>query len=503
MSKLNGGIIGPDNVPTGAFGSASGVWSLSDVTNYKKQGTWPVVLTGHQVANSCRFNSGSSDYLNRTFSTGNRRTFTYSGWCKRPPEEETAFLTVGSGTTRSYIFITSSKLTVQNEVSSSVTTNLQTNAVYRDSSAWMHIVVAVDTTQGTEANRIKIYVNGEQITSFGTSNYPSQNEDFSFNNNIVHEIGRTPWNNGNLYDGYFCEIVWIDGLQLTPTSFGETDSVTNNWVPKDVSGLTFGTNGFYLDFKDSSALGNDANGSNNFTVNNLTSIDQSTDTCTNNFATWNPLENYYQSNTYSEGNLQVQTQNTSFTYNFATIGVSTGKWYWEVEYDAKSGGTDQPFVGITSTQPTSNDHELGNFPNDFAWYTDNGTGYLSNNNTYSNVGFNAYTVGDVISVALDLDNNKLYFAKNGTWEKSGNPESGSTGTGAISITATASTPLGAYFPSVADGTTSYNATFKTNFGSPPYAISSGNTDSSGMGNFEYAVPEGYYSLCTRNLNLIG
>jgi len=503
MSKLNGGIIGPDNVPTGAFGSASGVWSLSDVTNYKKQGTWPVVLTGHQVANSCRFNSGSSDYLNRTFSTGNRRTFTYSGWCKRPPEEETAFLTVGSGTTRSYIFITSSKLTVQNEVSSSVTTNLQTNAVYRDSSAWMHIVVAVDTTQGTEANRIKIYVNGEQITSFGTSNYPSQNEDFSFNNNIVHEIGRTPWNNGNLYDGYFCEIVWIDGLQLTPTSFGETDSVTNNWVPKDVSGLTFGTNGFYLDFKDSSALGNDANGSNNFTVNNLTSIDQSTDTCTNNFATWNPLENYYQSNTYSEGNLQVQTQNTSFTYNFATIGVSTGKWYWEVEYDAKSGGTDQPFVGITSTQPTSNDHELGNFPNDFAWYTDNGTGYLSNNNTYSNVGFNAYTVGDVISVALDLDNNKLYFAKNGTWEKSGNPESGSTGTGAISITAPASTPLGAYFPSVADGTTSYNATFKTNFGSPPYAISSGNTDSSGMGNFEYAVPEGYYSLCTRNLNLIG
>jgi len=503
MSKLNGGIIGPDNVPTGAFGSASGVWSLSDVTNYKKQGTWPVVLTGHQVANSCRFNSGSSDYLNRTFSTGNRRTFTYSGWCKRPPEEETAFLTVGSGTTRSYIFITSSKLTVQNEVSSSVTTNLQTNAVYRDSSAWMHIVVAVDTTQGTEANRIKIYVNGEQITSFGTSNYPSQNEDFSFNNNIVHEIGRTPWNNGNLYDGYFCEIVWIDGLQLTPTSFGETDSVTNNWVPKDVSGLTFGTNGFYLDFKDSSALGNDANGSNNFTVNNLTSIDQSTDTCTNNFATWNPLENYYQSNTYSEGNLQVQTQNTSFTYNFATIGVSTGKWYWEVEYDAKSGGTDQPFVGITSTQPTANDQELGNFPNDFAWYTDNGTGYLSNNNTYSNVGFNAYTVGDVISVALDLDNNKLYFAKNGTWEKSGNPESGSTGTGAISITATASTPLGAYFPSVADGTTSYNATFKTNFGSPPYAISSGNTDSSGMGNFEYAVPEGYYSLCTRNLNLIG
>jgi len=503
MSKLNGGIIGPDNVPTGAFGSASGVWSLSDVTNYKKQGTWPVVLTGHQVANSCRFNSGSSDYLNRTFSTGNRRTFTYSGWCKRPPEEETAFLTVGSGTTRSYIFITSSKLTVQNEVSSSVTTNLQTNAVYRDSSAWMHIVVAVDTTQGTEANRIKIYVNGEQITSFGTSNYPSQNEDFSFNNNIVHEIGRTPWNNGNLYDGYFCEIVWIDGLQLTPTSFGETDSVTNNWVPKDVSGLTFGTNGFYLDFKDSSALGNDVSGNNNdWTVNNLTSIDQSIDTCTNNFATLNPLATNTNtgSSNFSEGSLELDRpgSTSSWVGCINTMGVTQGKWY--AEYKVIDAGDPQNgvMIGVTNV-------DLSNFQNagnDLSQSGEFGINYYAGGtiaNNGSNIAtYTAMSDGDIVMIALDIDNGKIYWGRNGTWENSGVPTSGSTGTGAqnLSVITTGDTYC-FHLCCREDGNV------QANYGSPPYAISSGNVDSSGMGNFEYAVPEGYYSLCTRNLNLIG
>ena len=505
MSKLNGGIIGPDNVPTGAFGSASGVWSLSDVTNYKKQGTWPIVLTGHQVANSCRFDTNAG--MNKTAANGTRTKATFSAWVKRSilGDESLLFYSRIDASNHFLIrFTGGDALELVNRISASNISFYTTNQLFRDVSAWYHVVWSIDTTQASSGDRIKLFVNGTQVTSFATSTTQSQSTDLAANINTAEYYVAQEYTSGdNYFDGYMAEVVWIDGTAYAASYFGETDSVTNNWVPKDVSGLTFGNSGFYLDFKDSSNLGNDANGGTDLTENNITSIDQSTDTCTNNFATWNPLENYYQSNTYSEGNLQVQTQNTSFTYNFATIGVSTGKWYWEVEYDAKSGGTDQPFVGITSTQPTANDQELGNFPNDFAWYTDNGTGYLSNNNTYSNVGFNAYTVGDVISVALDLDNNKLYFAKNGTWEKSGNPESGSTGTGAISITAPASTPLGAYFPSVADGTTSYNATFKTNFGSPPYAISSGNTDSSGMGNFEYAVPEGYYSLCTRNLNLIG
>ena len=461
------------------------------------------VTTGYNVDNSLRFNRASSDNLSATLTTdnGDVHKWTYSFWFKRSTlgsDQQITSAHYSGSYAGGIVFRSTDQFEIFDYRNNSFSLQKKTNRLFRVVSAWYHIVISNDNS--VSSPDLKIYVNGVEETSFATDNEYSQNEDNSFNNSAyTNRIGAGGVNNDYI-GGYLSEFCFIDGTALDATSFGEFDEDSGIWKPIDVSGLTFGTNGFYLDFENSGSLGADVSGNgNNFTVNNLTAIDQSTDTCTNNFATWNSLDNFYQSNTYSEGNLQVQTQNTSFTYNFATIGVSTGKWYWEVEYDAKSGGTDQPFVGITSTQPTSNDHELGNFPNDFAWYTDNGTGYLSNNNTYSNVGFNAYTVGDVISVALDLDNNKLYFAKNGTWEKSGNPESGSTGTGAISITATASTPLGAYFPSVADGTTSYNATFKTNFGSPPFTISSGNTDGNGYGNFEYAVPSGYYSLNSKNL----
>tara|TARA_R100001480_G_scaffold154450_2_gene159711 strand:- start:197 stop:1699 length:1503 start_codon:yes stop_codon:yes gene_type:complete len=500
MSSDNGGIIGVVNDPTST--TASGVWQQEEQYEAKVNDTWP--QRPLFTTKSLRFNDGSSDYLIRTpSSASNKDLWTLSFWIKRSTlgtSQSIYGVYADSNNQETLAFDSNDKLYWQLYQSGGVVGQLTTNRLFRDTSAWYHIVVAYDSANSTAGNRMRMYINGVEETSFATDTNPSSGQDSQWNSTTAHSIGRI--NTTNYVDLYMTEFVNVDGQALAPTSFGVANS-DGVWTPIPYTG-TFGTNGFNLQFEDSSSLGTDssANG-NNFTVNNLTSIDQSTDYPVVNFATWNPLENYYQSNTYSEGNLQVQTQNTSFTYNFATIGVSTGKWYWEVEYDAKSGGTDQPMIGITSTQPTANDNELGNFPNDFAWYTDNGTGYLSNNNTYSNVGFTAYTVGDVISVALDLDNNKLYFAKNGTWEKSGNPESGSTGTGAISITATASTPLGAYFPSVGDATNSYNATFKTNFGSPPYSISSGNADGNGYGNFEYAVPSGYYSLNTANLAEFG
>jgi len=474
------------------------------------------VTGGYDVENSLRFNFGSSDYLNLT-AAGNSTLSTkgtWSTWIKKSNPGSSRgplFSGYADASNRVYMVINADAITVFGKVGGTVRYTAQVDQFNRDTSAWMNIVVAIDTTQGTAANRIKIYINGTAATIGDTNTpvYPVQDTaiPYAATSSYTNLVGALYSTSLSQYlDGYLAETVFVDGLALDQNSFGEFDSDSGIWKPIKVSGLTFGDNGFYLEFKqagtsaNASGLGADTSGNtSHFTVNNLTAVDQSTDTCTNNFATWNPLDNFYQSNTYSEANLQVQTQSTSFTYNSATIGVSTGKWYWEVEYDAKSGGTDQPMIGITSTQPTANDNELGNFPNDFAWYTDNGTGYLSNDNTYSDESFSAYTVGNVISVALDLDNNKLYFAKNGTWEKSGNPESGSTGTGAISITSTASTPLGAYFPSVGDATNSQNATFKTNFGSPPYAISSSNADGNGFGNFEYAVPSGYFSLNTKNL----
>jgi hypothetical protein len=499
MSKLNGGIIGPDNVPTGAFGSASGVWSLSDVTNYKKQGTWPVPLTGHQVANSCRFNDGSSDYLNRTPSSqGNLQISTFSFWVKRSSLGEQIILCTGdpdvAGSLFEIYFDGGDRLHIE-----TASPSLVTNRLFRDLSAWYHIVVAVDTTQSTSSNRVKIYVNGVQETSFQTEQYPTQNANLNFNKTVAHYIGvLLPPTYTAYYDGYMAEFVSVDGQQLAPTSFGETDSVTNNWVPKDVSGLTFGTNGFYLDFKDSSALGNDAAGSNNFTANNLTSIDQSVDTCTNNFATLNSLTQKSTSFTIINGNLETNgVSSNGWRGMISTIAVSSGKWYFETKVNQTE--TSDPMniaFGIVDIDQFSQtaDQEF--------YYTSRGYGYhgnqgkKGNNNNLVNYG-NSYTVGDIIGCAFDLDNNKIYFSKNGTFQNSGDPTSGSSGTGsAFDITDgyTYTPSFSSYFN---------NDRISFNFGSPPYSISSGNVDSSGMGNFEYAVPSGYYSLCTRNLNLIG
>jgi hypothetical protein len=225
-------------------------------------------------------------------------------------------------------------------------------------------------------------------------------------------------------------------------------------------------------------------------------VDQSTDTCSNNFATWNPLDNYYGEGTTSEGNTRYTTGSTNQAPIPATIGVSNGKWYWEVKFVSDTGG--YAMIGIASSQTTAN-NELGHNSTDYAYVS--GTGQYRNNDGYTSYG-NTYTTGDIIGIALDLDNNKLYFSKNGTFQNSGDPTSGSTGTGAISITAPTSTPYGNYFPALSDFG-SNTVVFDGNFGSPSFSISSGNSDANGFGNFEYSVPSGYYALNTSNLNTYG
>ena len=496
MNQDNGGIIGKINTSTTTV--ASGVWTLQDQFEAQTSSIWPLAFPQITIANACRFNDGSSDNLSRTpSSSGNRKTWTWSSWVKKS--------TIGSG----YQFIFSStdaststggigtnyngdnKIFLRDDL---ISLNLTPNAVHRDLSAWYHIVVALDTTQSTASDRAKMYINGTQVTSFSTETYPNQNTDGSINlvsGSYVHSIGS--YNaSSNFFDGYMTEVIFVDGQALDPTSFGVFNTVSNIWEPRGYAG-TYGTNGFRLDFANSSALGNDVSGNDNdFTVNNLTSIDQSTDTCSNNFATWNPLDNFYGEGTTSEGNTRYTTGSTNQAPIPATIGVSSGKWYWEVKFVSDTGG--YAMIGIASSQTTAN-NELGHNSTDYAYVS--GTGQYRNNDGYTSYG-NTYTTGDIIGVALDLDNNKLYFSKNGTFQNSCDPTSGSTGTGAISITASASTSLGNYFPALSDfgGNT---VVFDGNFGSPPYTISSGNADANGFGNFEYAVPSGYFSLCTKNL----
>ena len=457
---------------------------------------------GYEVANSLRFNDGSTDFLNHTHNavTSTRKN-TFSVWIKRSLLTSYMYIIStknGSGTNRDGIaFSGSDQIDIRYNAGSSSPIRLTTNRLFRDVSAWYHIVVAVDTTQGTAANRIKLYVNGVQETSFATANYMDQNYDFALNAKTdqataIGVDGRL--DTGSLFDGYMAEFVALDGSQNAPTDFGEFDEDSGIWKPIDPSGLTFGNAGFYLDFENSGALGADVSGnSNNFTVNNLTAIDQSTDTCTNNFATMNPLDNFFAGSTFTEGNTTVDMTTSGVeTFNTSTFAVSSGLWYAECKLIDSSS---KPMIGVSHSIPIAIGNVLGNSGFGYAYMGEDGQVKAEGSNgaygaTYGN--------DDIIGIALDLDNNKLYFSKNGSFQNSGDPTTGSTGTGAVAITAAASTANGHYF-FAAGKRHSDNNEVSWNFGSPAHAISSGNTDGDGYGNFEYAVPSGYYSLNTKNL----
>jgi len=462
-------------------------------------GTNSIKDTGFDVANSLRLNSGDSAQMNKTLGTATDvDKYTISMWVKRSrlAHRQMMMRVINPSSTSTYAFLEfqSDDKIGTNDYNGSGDIAKVTNRAFRDTSAWYHIVLALDSTQSTASDRSKLYINGVLETSFSTDSGGSQNQDLMGNTsgkNIY--IGGDGGQDARYCGLYMTEVVFIDGQQLDPTSFGEFDSDSNIWKPIDVSGLTFGNNGFYLDFEDSSALGNDAAGSNNFTANNLTAIDQSTDTCTNNFATLNPLDTFYAGGTLSEGNVKVVTGATETGSYTSTIGITSGKWYAEM----KAVTIVNNFAQFGIKGRTSVNGSVGSPADGYAYYAYQGKKVNSNNETAYGA---SWRDGDIIGCAVDLDNNKIYWSKNGTWQNSGDPESGSTGTGSAFNLST--TPLhGAYFFACSDednGSGTAN-TFELNFGNPSFAISSGNTDGNGYGNFEYAVPSGYYSLNTKNL----
>ena len=495
MARINGGIIGPDNVPSGPLGSASGVWKLSDAFNYQKAGLWPVV-TGitYPVANSLRFNSGSSDSLTKNLSTAtDLKTWTWSAWIKRSKlsTEQGLFSGDAASTyTTSFFFDTSDRLQYKDVSAGSTRQQLITNRVFRDTSAWYNIQVVYNSTEGTASNRLKFYVNGSQETSFSTATYPSSNETTQINSSDPTGIGKQPQSTSNNFNGYMSDVYFIDGQALTPTSFGETDSVSGNWKAKAYSG-SYGDNGFFLQFNNSGALGTDSSGNTNtFTVNNLTSVDQSTDTPTTVYATYNPLGNFFPADTFSNGNLTQTTNSGNYTYNISTLGASNGKYYCEIKNSTNNNNS----IGIADRPSISTTNGLTG--------TTYGWAYVMSGQVYNNgsivATYNTVTTNDIVGIALDLDNNKVYFSKNGTWQGSSDP---SAGTGGISITDPASNRTGFYFFGSGDEATN-SAVHNANFGSPPYAAN-GYADGNGFGDFSYAVPTGYYALNTQNLNFQG
>ena len=444
---------------------------------------------GFAVDNSCRFD-GTSDYLNRTPSAGNRRTWTWSAWVKRSTlGGEQNLLAADNNNRICFETVDSADQFALTDTNTS-TIDVVTNQVFRDVSAWYHLVVAFDSTQATASNRVKLYVNGTQVTSLARTTYPSLNAEFSINNNSAQYIGRNS-GGSNYFNGYMAETVFIDGSALTPTSFGEFDADSGAWKAIDVSGLTFGTNGFYLDFEDSAALGDDVSGnSNDFTVNNLTAIDQTTDTPTNNFATWNRLiPPTFSNHNLIDGNLTVEGETSSQNTAFSTFAVSSGKWFCEMKLTVEGNATSTvPNFGIASTADFVHaDSE--------AYFETSGTniyaGAVNNaqiNRNGSDSGTNLSDtpdVGDIMGLALDLDSgtNTLKFYLNG------------------SLVGTVNINADEYCFITAVKEDDNKATVQGNFGGTnTYTVSSGNADGNGYGNFEYTVPSGFLSLCTANLS---
>lgn len=463
------------------------------------------VLEQYEVSNSLRFNDDDSAYLEKDFSSdGSRQKFTWSAWIKRSTlgANQVPF-GAAEATGRDEIRLNSSDQ-FQVFFGDASDANLITDRVFRDVSAWYHFVVAVDTTNATANNRIRVYVNGVEETSFGTRSNPSENYQMDFTADCPHRLGVEGSGTSLDFDGYMTEVNFVDGQQYDPTYFGRFNE-NNVWVPKRYTG-TYGTNGFFLEFKqtgtsaNSSGMGADTSGNDHhFTPNNLAATDVTEDTCTNNFATMNPLESDRQQGgaaTFAEGNLQITTSYVDANYQrypqvYSTQAASSGKWYFEMKI--ADSDTDSA-MGIHSPDNYSSDsttNPYGGYATTSCIYTSRGAVRINDGN---NTGHGTWSQNDIIGCALDIDNSKVYFHKNGTYIQSGDP-AGNSGGQAI--------PSGyTYGFTVGADAASDSGIMQVNFGNPIHTISSGNTDGK-YGNFEYAVPSGFYAVCTKRLAEFG
>jgi len=463
------------------------------------------------IDNSCKFDIASSSYLVKTTGTDSATLatkYTFSLWVKRShlgdgseDSQERIFYNNG-GTYFQMKFHSDNALWAEN-YNGATQSKLVTNRLFRDTSAWLHIVYSFDSTPATpSSSSIKLFVNGVQETSFSTETYEPQ--DAAGNLAVASrvtpiasvDIGSSVFT--NFFGGYLAEVVAVDGQALDADSFGEFDEDSPTlWKPIDVSGITLGNYGFYLDFKDSANMGNDVGGGTDFTSTNIDATDQGTDTPTNNFGVLNSLDNYYAGSTFSEGNCKLATTSGAYTWNTGTVGLSAGLWYWEIKV-ATAVNLNYQLFGVANT--TAIGVALGTPAWGWGYNGNDGKIYHDNANTAYG---DTFTTDDIIGVYLDLTNSKLYFAKNGVIQNSG------TG---YSITAVGSTNTGFYFPAAGDFTGISGGIFEFNFGgSPAFTVSSGNTDANGYGNFEYDPSSGtfdgaskdFLAICTKNLGSDG
>ena len=434
------------------------------------------------IDQSLRYDYSDSPYLTRTGDSGNRRTFTFSAWFKRSSFNQTNSI-FGAVLNGSNFFMIrfrdiddpdGGKLQIGN-YSGSFDLDLRTSQVFRDLTNWYHIVVAVDTTQSTASDRVKLYVNGSQVTSFSTATYPSQNFETRVSNGHSEQVGAEATSYSYI-DGYLAEVNFIDGTALTPSSFGETKNGV--WIPKAISGLTYGTNGFRLTFADSSSLGDDTSGNgNDFTSSGLASTDVVLDRPENNFCTLNPLNT-----NYNRGQVTISRNNLRFVSSSTNRGFTTGtmKVHGKVYFEVLSRDGNNGFAGIQNITNNAGGYTAGQ---SFDMY--NGTPRIDGS---AQSGTGTFSDGDIMGVAVDVDAKSIQFFRNNVSKFSGNY-----------------TIDEEYFPFLYDSSGGRSSDNIANFGQDSSFTgektsgSNNAQDDNGQGDFYYAPPSGFLAICSANL----
>ena len=475
--------------------------------------------TGYNIGNSLKLERANSEYLSRTpSSSGNQQIFTFSSWVKFSHinsglSEWSTLFSAGDYAANSPTFRighhTNNSLQVSFYTNSEYTGYYRTDALHRDTAAWYHFVCAVDTTQGTNTNRVKIYVNGVLAPTTSVVSHVAQNYNSGVNTGISHRIGHGV-NMQTYASEYLADTHFVDGQALAPTEFGEVDSDSGIWIPKEVD-VTYGTNGFYLDYADASDLGDDESGNgNDWTENNIAAADQATDTPTNNFCTIStPFEPLVGGPpTITEGATIMTAGSSGQQDSYGTMALFKGKWYFEFSVLNVGGlAIANMFGGVVKVnrllQGSYNNAANGHHSHDGGWGGGvNAVGVHSG----SGSGFSAVSgsaVDVVVGVAVDMDNGKIWWASGGTYASS---------SGTVSNPATATLPqftnLLTQYPGepVVPAFNHYVHQATTqgafNFGNPfdhAFTDIGTNSDANGYGSFAYTPPSGYYAICSKNL----
>ena len=495
--RYPGGLVRRTAANTSITG-ASGVWDLGSQAQAVKTNTWPISGLANPVSGSLRFRASASAYLNRTMTTAtNNLKWTWSAWVKRGKLADTNIVfNAGDGSSDNFgamQFTSSDTLQFSQTNGGSYNIQMVTSAVFRDPSAWYHVVLIYDSPNATSTDRVQIYVNGtRQSVTYVTGPF-AQNTSSKINSALTHYISKLDY--ASLYfNGYMAEVNFIDGQALTPSSFGQTSPITGVWEPIKYTG-TYGTNGFYLSLSDTSSIGKDFSGNgNNWTPNNISTASGSTfdlmrdvptqwapqgvtdvgGTVRGNYATLNPIDAY--DNAPTQGNLaRIGVGHTGSPWSTCrgTMGVTSGKWYFEATLTGSSGSY-QPnsMVGVmTAATSALNDAYGGSTSRSYQ-----ANGGLQGDNSTGSV--SSAVSGDVIMCAFDIDAGKVWFGKNGTFFNSGVPASG-TGNVFTSVPTTPVVPAVHMY-----GNTGDNNGWYLNFGQQPFA---------------YTPPSGFKSLCTTNL----